>query len=82
MTFPLKSEIQTKIGFKIKSRGDCELLSNIILETIDKSIIYNTLSRMFVVSKETKPNSNTLNILSEYLGYKSYVHFTQNFFLK
>lgn len=82
MTFLLKSEIQTKIGFKIKSRGDCELLSNIILETIDKSISYNTLSRMFLVSKETKPNSNTLNILSEYLGYKSYVHFTQNFFLK
>jgi hypothetical protein len=78
----LQAEIRDKIGFKIKTRGDCELLSNIISETLDKDISYNTLRRFFGITNKVNPNVKTLNILSEYLGYKNYIDFTQNFLNK
>ena len=34
----LKKEIEKKLGKKILNRGDCELLSNAILETIDNCL--------------------------------------------
>ena len=75
----IKKSIENKIGFKIKNRGDCELLSHIILEVIDKEISYNTLRRLYGLNKEVKPNKKTLNILSEFLGYKNYIDFNQKY---
>ena len=73
----LKKELELKLGQKIESRGDAELLANAIQETIDHQISYNTIRRFFGVSTNVKPNNNTLNILARFIGFKNYIHFTQ-----
>ena len=74
----LRKEIEKKIGKKINSRGDCELVSNIIFETLETEISYNTVRRFYGLLKPTKPNTKTLNTLSTFVGYKNYVHFLQS----
>ena len=73
----LKKEIEKKLGQKILNRGDCELLSNAILETIDIEISYNTIRRLFGLAPNVKANKKTLNTLAKFIGYKHYIHFTQ-----
>ena len=74
----LKKQIEQKIGTEITSRGDCEMISNAILQTLDVSISYNTIRRLFGLASHTKPNKKTLDILSQFVGYKNYFHFSQN----
>ena len=78
----LKKEIENKLDQKILNRGDCELLSNAILETIDIKISYNTIRRLFGLAPNVKANKKTLNTLSKYIGYKHYIHFTQTYLQK
>ena len=73
----LKKNIEKKLGQKILNRGDCELLSNAILETIDIEISYNTIRRLFGLAPNVKANKKTLNTLAKFIGYKHYIHFTQ-----
>ena len=71
----LKSAVEKKFGFKILNRGDCEKLSEVIQEQTSKSVSYNTLRRMYGFAKPVKTRKDTLNILSNYVGYRSYYHF-------
>lgn len=82
MIAELKNEIELKIGRKVNSRGDCELISQSILEKIDVTISYNTLRRLYGLAPYSKPNINTLNILSKYVGYKNFIHFSENYYFK
>ena len=75
----LKSEIERKIKRKIKTRGDCEFLSNAILINMDADVSFNTLRRLFGLLHATNPNIQTLNILSQFIGFKSYLHFSQTY---
>jgi hypothetical protein len=75
MLYQLKNNVSQKCGFKIKNRGDCVRLSNMILIDSGIDLSYNTLRRFYGVVKGTKPNSRTLNTLSIYVGYSSYVDF-------
>jgi hypothetical protein len=75
----LKKRLEKKIGTSITNRGDCELLSNIILEVMDIEISFNTLRRLYGIIPSTNPNKKTLNTLAQFLGYKNYSHFTQNY---
>ena len=75
----LKKRIEEKIGTKIENRGDCELLSNAILDILDIDLSYNTIRRLYGLAPSTKPNSKTLNTLALFIGYNSYVHFVQNY---
>jgi hypothetical protein len=75
----LKREIEKKIGKKITNRGDCELVANIILETLEEDISYSTIRRLYGLVNETKPNKKTLNTLAKFIGYKNYIHFSQNY---
>lgn len=43
----LKSITEKKVKFKINNLGNCKLLSEIILETIDEYINYNTIRRIY-----------------------------------
>ena len=52
----LKKEIEAKIGKKVTNRGDCELVSNVILETLDEEISYSTIRRLYGLVNETKPS--------------------------
>jgi hypothetical protein len=74
----LKKEIEKKIGKKITNRGDCELVSNVIFESLEVEISYSTIRRLYGLVNETKPNTKTLNTLAKFVGYKNYVHFLQS----
>ena len=74
----LKKEVEKKIGKKVTNRGDCELISNVILETLELEISYSTIRRLYGLTNETKPNNKTLNILAKFVGYKNYFHFLQS----
>lgn len=75
----LKEEVEKKFGKRVENRGDCELISDGILEILDKTISYNTLRRLYGLAPYSKPNMNTLNTLAEFIGYNNYLHFTKNF---
>lgn len=62
-------------GFELKGRGDCDVLSHLILEKTDEFISYNTLRRLFGLVAYVKPSINTLNTLARFNGYRSYVDF-------
>lgn len=71
----LKNLTIKSAGFEIKDRGDCQLLSELILERTDELISYNTLRRLFGLVSFVKPNKNTLDVLARFNGYKDYLHF-------
>jgi hypothetical protein len=75
----LKKRIEGKIGKPVKTRGDCELVSNAVLETLDIDISYSTIKRLYGLAPYTKPNSKTTNTLAQFVGYKNYAHFSQNY---
>lgn len=79
MISELKIQIEKKIGTKIENRGDCELLSNAILDVLEIDLSYNTIRRFYGLAPYTKPNSKTLNTLTQFIGYKNYAHFSQNY---
>ena len=78
MIVELKKEIESKFGKTVKNRGDCEMIANSIMLTLNIEISYNTIRRLYELAPYTKPNSKTLNTLAQFVGYKDYFHFTQN----
>ena len=72
----LKIQLEKKIGKKIQSRGDCELIALAILETLDIEISYNTIRRLYGLAPATTPQPKTLNTIAKFLGFKNYLHFT------
>ena len=75
----LKKKIELKIGREIKKRGDCQYLSDRINEELDENLSYNTIRRTFGVESncKIKPRNSTLNILSRFVGYKSFENFSR-----
>ena len=71
----LKKLTLKNAGFELKGRGDCEVLSQLILEKTDEFISYNTIRRLFGLVAYVKPSINSLNTLARFNGYKSYVDF-------
>lgn len=66
---------ESNIGYKIKTRGDCEILSELIAIKTNVDISYNTLRRFFGVSEVTRPQPKTLNALAQFNGFPSYADF-------
>ncbi len=71
----LKDITYKKIGFKIKTRGDCHYLAEMVYATTQKDISYNTLRRFFGLDKKIKPSKNTLDIISQFNGFYSFTDF-------
>ena len=67
--------VQKKYGVKILNRGDCEKLSEIILEQTNENVNYNTLRRIYGLAQKVKTRRDTLDILSRFIGYKSYYNY-------
>jgi hypothetical protein len=78
----LKALTENKIGFEIKTRGDCQKLSELIAITIDQDISYNTLRRFFGLDKQTRPQKKTLDLLAKLNGYNSFVEFSYQYPMK
>jgi len=76
----LKKVIESKIGRQIEGRGDCQFLSDKINEELNEILSYNTLRRVFGLENgcEIKPRISTLNILAQFVGYKSFLLFKKN----
>lgn len=75
----LKKTTESKLKFKVNNLGDCILLSDIILETIDESINYNTLRRLYNIIPNVKTRTKSLDILSKFNGYNNFAHFIKTY---
>lgn len=75
----LKKNIEVKIGREIRRRGDCQYLSDRLHEELDETLSYNTIRRAFGIESncKIKPRNSTLNILSKFIGYKSFENFSR-----
>lgn len=71
----LKRKTELAAGFKITNRGDCETLSELILEKTSNKLSYNVLRRFFGLSSYMKPNKATLDTLAKFNGYNNYTDF-------
>lgn len=79
MIFRLKSLIVQKFGRPIEKRSDCEALALDIEMDVGHILGYNTLRRFFGLdNQKVKTRLGTLDILSKYVGYNSYQHFTSD----
>ncbi len=68
-------EVSKVSGMEIHTRGDCELLSSLILQETDQFVSYNTLRRLFGLAPGSKPRQQTLDILAKFCGYSGYQNF-------
>lgn len=75
----LTKEIESSIGFKIRNRGHCQILSELIYIKVGENISYNTIRRIFGISKGGNPSTRSLNILSNFCGYSSYSKFISEY---
>ncbi len=46
---------------------------------MDVDISYNTIRRFYNLIPSTKPNIKTFNTLAQFIGYRDYFDFTQNY---
>ena len=75
----LKKSVVSSFGTSIKNVSDLKSLKTDIYRSTNKELGFNTLRRFFGFLPFTKPNKNTLNVLSNYAGYESYVVFLKKF---
>jgi len=75
----LKQEIAKKMGKTPTSQKDLDFLRIDIKDEVNLSIGFNTLRRFFGKLEFCMPQTNTLNVLSIYLGYKSFTDFAKHF---
>ncbi len=68
----LRIEIQKQIGFRIENSTELKMVHEAIEWKTKKKIGFNTLRRFFGFLKGTTPNLNTLNTLSQYIGYENF----------
>ena len=75
----LKKSVVSSFGTSIKNVSDLKNLKSDIYRSTSNELGFNTLRRLFGFLPYTKPNKNTLNILSNYAGYESYIVFLKKF---
>ncbi|MGO4818010.1 hypothetical protein [Flavobacterium sp. W22_SRS_FP1] len=71
-------DVQKHFGSSINNIAQLKLLQEAIEFETKKHIGFNTLRRFFGFLDFTKPNMNTLNVLSQYVGYSSYGGYQKN----
>jgi len=71
----LVKSIEKKFGKRIQTQQDVMLLREYISSETGFVLGFNTLRRFLGFLKGTKPNSKTLNVLAQYLGYLNHTEF-------
>lgn len=71
----LLNEVVSSAGVEIHSSGDCHILSEVITERTGQVVNYNTLRRMYGLAKPVKPSRGSLDILSQFVGFDSFLHY-------
>ena len=74
----LKTQIAKKFGSPIIKQKDIKVLRENINEVVNSNIGFNTLRRFYGRLPSTSPNINTLNILSKYVGFSSFIAFNKH----
>ena len=68
----LKKRLELISTITVKEFNDCKNLSN-LLNVKGIAISAHTIARFYCLLKEThRPYTSTLNLLCEYIGYRSY----------
>ena len=76
----LKKEIINKFGQELSYSKDCENLAEIICESTGGRISATTIRRLYGLLKSpSAPSKFTLNLLAQYVGYKSWGDFESNY---
>jgi len=69
----LKTKVEEKIAFRIFTKLDCRKTSELIQKSSDYTISESTLYRLFLlVENKNTPYLHTLDILSQFIGYKDW----------
>lgn len=71
----IKIKLSQKIGFTIYNKSDCAKLSELIEKKGGGRVSESTLYRLFFQSEKHKPYKNTLDIICDFLGYKTSIEF-------
>ena len=74
----LRTDIEHKIGFKINSKTESKIFHQLLLDDSNTYISISTIRRFFGLTTETKPNQNTLNKLSKFIGFNSFLQYSKN----
>lgn len=74
----LRLDIQKKIGYRVENLSELKMVQEAIEWNTKKKISFNTLRRFFGFLKSTTPNLNTLNTLSQYIGYENFSAYQKN----
>lgn len=73
----LKAEIEKKIGRTLQTPNDYQFLSLRISSLTDESISAHTIMRIWgYISSKSKPSNASLSILSRFLGYMDFQHYS------
>ncbi|MRT93070.1 hypothetical protein [Ancylomarina sp. 16SWW S1-10-2] len=79
----LKKEILNKFGQELSYNKDCEVLSEIICESTGGRISATTIRRLYGLLKSpSTPSKFTLNLLAQYVGFKSWTDFEYNYVIE
>ena len=74
----LLTDIQKKAGITITTSRDLHFLKEEIDDALKISLGFNTLRRLFGFLDRTHPNTSTLNLLANYLGFENYASYKSN----
>lgn len=74
----LKIQIQRHFGFSITTIQELKNLQVSIEYSTKKNIGFNTLRRFFGFLASTNPTQQTLDVLSNYLGFQNYYNFKKH----
>lgn len=76
----LKERVEQKFGGKVVNVKNCQSLSELITERCGARISDSTLRRLWgLLPSSGKPSANTLDLLSQFVGYKSWENFCGDF---
>jgi len=79
----LKKEILNKFGQELSYSKDCEALAGIVCESTGGRISPTTIRRLYGLLKSpSAPSKFTLNLLAQYVGFKSWTDFESNYVVK
>lgn len=73
----LRTDVEKKIGFRITTTTDVKSLLEILQEHTNASPSLSTLRRFWNLIPMRKANNNTLDILAQFLNYKSYKNYVK-----
>lgn len=69
----LKMKLEDALSYRIQTKPDCKKTSTVIQERTKKAISESTIYRLFLWGNNSNsPNLQTLEILTEYIGYPSW----------